>query len=333
MDKVIGNYLTQENRDFPLDCETLEAIQTNMALLGMLGNIAGDCVILRGCELSQDGASRSEGYVFVRTSAFPGGEVLRFEGGAVGGGMYLRQEDVCVTAQGYEYPKAYTRRSLAPGVGAENFDWNDFREIKTFADLAARISDLADSLKQESARFAPPPLGVVQMWAGARVPDGYALCDGRELRTEEYPELYKALGVVFNMAYSANGTRYSTSAGFFRLPDLRGRFVVGYHDSDNDYKSMGVAGGEKKHRLSSDEMPEHSHRFKDYYYPEKGNYKNVVDQPRDFLNINGNVGSAGTDTDNDALLYYFHDTNKMGGGAAHENRPPYYVLAYIMRLK
>ena len=36
MDKVTGNYLTQSNKDFPLDCETLDALQTNLALLSVL---------------------------------------------------------------------------------------------------------------------------------------------------------------------------------------------------------------------------------------------------------------------------------------------------------
>lgn len=328
MDKVTGNYLTQSNKDFPLDCETLDALQTNLALLSVLGNIAGDKVILRGCELSQNGAIRSEGYVFLRTAAFPAGEILRFEGGAVGSGMYVKLEDVSVTAQGYEYPKAYTRRTLAAGVGNENFKWADFKDVPTNVALLQAIGDLQDEIDGLSAKFAPAPLGIVQLWAGSTVPDGYALCDGNQLNTKDYPALYKALGTTFNNAYSANGTRYTTTSGYFRLPDLRGRFVVGYHDSDNDYKTKGTAGGEKKHALTTDEMPSHTHTFKDYYYPEAHdglNYDTIV--------TNNKIGSSKTDYDNNHLFYYRHDTESKGGDAQHENRPPYYVLAYIMRVK
>lgn len=206
MDKITGNYLTQGNKDFPLDCETLDALQTNIALVAILGNIAGDKVILRGCDLSQDGTKRSEGYVFVRTAAFPAGEVLRFEGGAVGSGMYVKQEDIPVTAQGYDYPKAYTKRTLAAGVGTENFKWEDFKNVQTSDALNQAIADLKETLNEEAAKFAPAPLGIVQLWAGKTEPDGYALCDGRQLSTKDYPELYKALGTTFNNAYSANGT-------------------------------------------------------------------------------------------------------------------------------
>lgn len=328
MDKIIGNYLTQGNKDFPLDCETLDALQTNIALVSILGNIAGDKVILRGCDLSQDGTKRSEGYVFVRTATFPAGEVLHFEGGAVGSGMYVKQEDVSVTAQGYDYPKAYTRRTLAAGVGNENFRWEDFKNVQTSDALNQAIADLKEKLQEEAAKFAPAPLGIVQLWAGKTEPEGYALCDGRQLSAKEHPELYKALGATFNNAYSASGVRYTTNDGFFRIPDLRGRFVVGYHDSDNDYNTRGVAGGEKKHLLKEEEMPSHTHSFKDYYYSEaynNGNYDRIV--------ANGKIGSAETDYDNDNLYYHKHGTEGTGGSVAHENRPPYYVLAYIIRIK
>ena len=81
-----------------------------------------------GCEPEQNNSSRRAGYVFLRTKDFPEGEILYWEGGAVSAGMYLKQEAVPVTAQGYAYPQAYTTRSLAPGVGAENYRWEDFSE-------------------------------------------------------------------------------------------------------------------------------------------------------------------------------------------------------------
>ena len=48
MEKILGNYLTQANRDFPLDCETLDYLQGLTALAGVIGNIAGDRVVLWG---------------------------------------------------------------------------------------------------------------------------------------------------------------------------------------------------------------------------------------------------------------------------------------------
>ncbi len=326
MDKITGNFLTQANKDFPLDCETLDYLQKGSALAALVGNIGGDRVILWGCEPNNEGTRRGAGYVFVKTKSAPEGEVLPWEGGPTTSGMYVKQEDIPVSANNTDYPKAYTRRSLAPGYGEENFDWGSFTEIKNIKELMAENKALRDEL----AAVQPAPLGIVQMWAGVRVPEGYVLCDGQALRATDYPDLYKALGTAFNTAMSANGTAYTTQGGYFRVPDLRGRFVVGQHDSDNDYKTVGSGGGLKAVALTTEQMPSHSHSLKDYYFAEsskkvKGNY--------DHIETNSKVGSNDTDYDNAYLQYYEHDTKTSGNGQTHENRPPYYVMAYIMRAK
>ena len=102
-------------------------------------------------------------------------------------------------------------------------------------------------------------------------------------------------------------------------PDLRGRFVVGYNPNDGDYNSPGKTGGEKRHTLTVSEMPSHQHSYTfkgadlklswknhNYFYDASGHY-------------DGNGNTKWTDS--------------TGGGQPHENRPPYYVLCYIMRVK
>ena len=214
----------QPNKNFPVDCETLDALQTNIALLQVLGNLAGDKTILLGCEEEQNGTRRKAGYVFLKTKDFPEGEVIYWEGGSISGGMCLKQAAIPVQAQGYEYPQAYVERSLAPGVGEENYKWADFREAQSLPELEAQIVALQTAL----AKIQRTPLGMVEIWAGSRIPDGYALCEGQQLKQSEYPELYKAIGSTYNNAYDCNGRKLSTTSGYFRLPDLRGRFVVGY---------------------------------------------------------------------------------------------------------
>lgn len=326
MEKITGNYLTQANKDFPLDCETLDYLQRLAALAALAGNIGGDKVVLYGCEANAEGTRRGAGYVFVKTREHPAGEVLPWEGGPTAGGMYVKQEDVAVSANNTDYPKAYTRRSMAPGIGAENYRWEDFTDIKTIKELMKENRELREELAAKDA----PPLGIVEMWAGQSVPEGYVMCDGRALRMEDYRELYGVLGTTFNTAFSAGGTRYTTEPGYFRVPDLRGRFVVGQHDSDNDYREKGSGGGKKTVILTEEELPAHRHSMTDYYYPEnrKTIAGNVANNPSA-----QKYGSNKTDTDNDGMLYFNHDTGTTGGSAGHENRPPYYVLAYIMRVK
>ena len=306
----------QPNKNFPVDCETLDALQTNIALLQVLGNLAGDKTILLGCEEEQNGTRRKAGYVFLKTKDFPEGEVIYWEGGSISGGMCLKQAAIPGQAQGYEYPQAYVERSLAPGVGEENYKWADFREAQSLPELEAQIVALQTAL----AKIQRTPLGMVEIWAGSRIPDGYALCEGQQLKQSEYPELYKAIGSTYNNAYDCNGRKLSTTSGYFRLPDLRGRFVVGYNVSDADYGSYGKVGGEKKHTLTVDEIPSHAHG------------ENL------WTGGNGSWRSGGSNSYPEAVSWHdrttpFGTTDRTGGGGSHENRPPYYTLAYVMRTK
>ena len=105
MDKVIGNYTSQPHSNFPLDCETMEYIQNNQHLAEMLGAIAGDRVILSGC--NQVGARFMPGYIFLRTTDHPQGEVLAFAGGDKSfTHIYLDKTPVSVTANADNYPNA-----------------------------------------------------------------------------------------------------------------------------------------------------------------------------------------------------------------------------------
>lgn len=323
METVIGNFLKQPNRDFPLDCDTLATLQNNTALVAAIGNIAGDKVILWECDLTDNDTRRKPGYVFVRTIAYPQGEVLYWEGGNISEGMYVKTSDVTVSAQGYEYPQAYTKRTLAPGVGSENFKWTDFVKPRTSAELNAQIAELIQrqgtvETKVESAE----PFGIVKMWAGApqNVPAQYALCNGAELPISEHAELHKAMGNTFNSAKDCNGNIYSTRSGYFRLPDLRGRFIVGYNDIDNDYKIAGNTGGEKRHTLTVNEMPAHSHP-QNLWQEASGNWKG------------GGGNSSPDSTSWHDRTRQFGNTGATGGNNAHENRPPYYVLAYIIKVR
>lgn len=338
MDNITGNFLTQANRDFPLDCETLEYLQDHAALTAVLGNMGGDKIVLSGCASNIDGTRRGEGYVFMRTVAHPEGEVLRWEGGPTAGGMYVKQEAIGVTANNVEYPKAYTLRRLAPGIGSESYRWEDFTDIMSIRELMAENR----SLRAEIEGMRPAPLGMVQMWAGAEVPEGYVICNGQQLSVTDYGELYGALGDVFNAAVSANGRPYTTRKGYFRVPDLRGRFVVGQHDSDGDYTSAGAAGGSKKVALTAAEMPAHGHDVEDYVMIPDGisdcttGTWTVDGKQRKVgvASVSGNEARAQTNYNHkNCIQWVQHESKEAGGGSAHENRPPYYVLAYIMRAR
>jgi microcystin-dependent protein len=159
------------------------------------------------------------------------------------------------------------------------------------------------------------PQGGIIMWSGSTPPTGWALCNG------------------------SNGT-----------PDLRGRFVVGYNPLVADYdqpgnKSTGglldgKIGGLHEVTLTTAQIPAHNHsgttntagghtHTEQRYSPNCGD---VVASGKSgcWLNRPGTIVTQNTSWSGD----HFHTLNldNTGGGQAHENRPPYYVLAYIMKL-
>ena len=137
---------------------SVASLGVTLAAEDVLGNIAGDRAVLSGCEPEQNGTRRKEGYVFVRTKDFPDGEILYWEGGAIASGMYLKKENVSVSAQGYAFPQAYVVRSLAPGIGEENYRWEEFATIRPVSELDAynrkqdaEIAELKKQLKNRNS--------------------------------------------------------------------------------------------------------------------------------------------------------------------------------------
>jgi microcystin-dependent protein len=156
------------------------------------------------------------------------------------------------------------------------------------------------------AGFGLVPTGGIIMWSGsvASIPTGWALCNG------------------------SSGT-----------PDMRDRFVVG---AGNSY-AVGDTGGANSVTLTEAQMPAHTHTFSGstnttgaHIHPItgdifSGNGTFTGFTPRttsgNFFTNNNTTSSAG-----DHSHTFSGTTASRGGGQAHENRPPYYALAYIMKL-
>jgi microcystin-dependent protein len=66
-------------------------------------------------------------------------------------------------------------------------------------------------------------------------------------------------------------------------------------------------------------MPSHKHDFQDSYFSENVGVNN------------GFIGSNDTDMDNQ-LIQRPSVTATKGGDEAHENRPPFYVLAFLIKV-
>ncbi len=156
------------------------------------------------------------------------------------------------------------------------------------------------------------PTGGIIMWSGTTPPAGWALCDG-------------------------GGGR----------PNLMGKFIIGFDPgspagpsvapnggSTLNYGTPGNTGGETGHLLTGNESGvaahthttnPHSHGYQDNMSPADAN--------------RGSLSGGAADANEydqyrttDASGVTVNAASPQNASAVHENRPPYYVLAYIIKL-
>ena len=91
-----------------------------------------------------------------------------------------------------------------------------------------------ESLVGNIANDLVPP-GAMMPYAGLEAPPGWLLCDGAYVDKIDYPRLFSAIGYRYGLK-----TLITTK---FKLPDVKGRMIIGYDDMDNGFEtSTGGAG-------------------------------------------------------------------------------------------
>ena len=155
------------------------------------------------------------------------------------------------------------------------------------------------------------PSGGIIMWSGSvgSIPTGWVLCNG------------------------SNGS-----------PDLRNRFVVG---AGSTY-AVNATGGTDSVSLSTANLPAHNHSFSGSGTTNtEGNHTHgsvALPHPSDGgrdgdsgsnsvgllegSTLGGTTGAAGS---HNHTVSISGTTGNQGSGSSHENRPPYYALAYIFK--
>jgi hypothetical protein len=103
-----------------------------------------------------------------------------------------------------------------------------------------------------------------------------------------------------------------------------GRALVGVNESETEFSTVSKTGGAKTHKLTVNEMPSHTHIQDSHYH----NFD---------LHATGCTNSGTGPVGSDCYGTYTKSTAKTtasnqntGGGAAHNNLPPY-VTVYIWR--
>lgn len=102
-------------------------------------------------------------------------------------------------------------------------------------------------------------------------------------------------------------------------PNLKDKFIV---STGNDYE-INATGGANTVTLDINQMPAHSHDYWDSTFSEAWGSKSFRKEG----------GKKGMDHDNTQFGYNTLTEDACTGPNPHENRPPYYALSYIIKLK
>jgi microcystin-dependent protein len=122
-----------------------------------------------------------------------------------------------------------------------------YRQIGTVVWNGAAITEIRQTVGAAQYEPARMPPGSITAYAGATVPGGWLLCDGRTLNRADYPQLAEALGVPAQQAT-------------FAVPNLLGRVPVGRDAGQGEFATLLQANlGAKTVALTTDQMPRHDH--------------------------------------------------------------------------
>ena len=175
----------------------------------------------------------------------------------------------------------------------------------TKADVTRASADLSAALA------ALIPVGTILPFVGGQAPTGFALCNGQTLDRAQYADLFRLIGTKYG----------TTNTNNFKVPDLSGRFLVGVGTG----YSLGDTGGSQTVALTEAQMPVHGHDVTG-----KAGQAQKAGVGMYASNVGGGSGWQVLSTTEPGSVSGL-TTTSAGSGQAHENRPPYFALEYLIR--
>lgn len=207
--------------------------------------------------------------------------------------------------------------AIAVGKSTSQLIWSVCRN--NFTSQEERILNLEDS---SSSVF---PSGSTLFYAGSSAPIGFLICDGSAVSRTTYADLFSIIGTSYNTGGEA-GT-------VFRLPDYRGRCVIGNGSGSGlTARTIGASSGEETHQVSAGEMPVHTHTITDPGHTHKlSSQVNSAGSPtQDF---GGDIFANSTPTSGNptAAGSTGITIGNTGSDTAHNNMQPFLVLTVLIK--
>lgn len=207
----------QQTGGFPLETDTLNAMQNAYDIFNSLGNIIAPLAIVKGCEIL--GNNVANGVVYIN------GEVLDFRGGQAGATVIIREETQNKNFENGENKLVYRTRyaTFGSSVQITNYPWSDFHRGLTIQQIEAKLNDKTDFDK------------LVE----------------RVNKLEVFARPFSAGGgmVFFNRPL------LEIPEGWREVSDWRGRIPMHINPNDTDINQVGKLFGEKTRTLTTGNLP------------------------------------------------------------------------------
>ncbi|MEM8596949.1 MAG: tail fiber protein [Pseudomonadota bacterium] len=166
--------------------------------------------------------------------------------------------------------------------------------------------------------MAEPFVGEIRLFAGARVPERWALCDGALLDIGANQALFSLLGTT----YGGDGRQT------FALPDLRGRVPIHRGQGKGlSHRRQGSKGGTEAVVIKEDGLPPHSHAVR--VSTAIGNQADPTDSYLAASSAAERFRTSGAT----AGFMHAESVTFSGQSAPHNNMAPFHAVSAIIALE